>query len=108
MAGRRWQLKQNDPLFSFKFIQSKAQNLYKMLLSFSCNFISNIAKLEIFCMFVINKNKSLLSKNLKVVGSLGVKFDFFNPSGFEIQSDVDYRTSKIKFCSVRALKPHLN
>ena len=59
-------------------------------------------------MFVINKNKSLLSKNLKVVGSLGGKFDFFNPSGFEIQSDVDYKTSKIKFCSVRALKPHLN
>ena len=59
-------------------------------------------------MFVINNNKSFISGNLKAVGSLGGKFDFFSPSGFEIQSDFDYRTSKIKFYSVRALKYYPN
>ena len=41
-------LNRNDPLNSFKFIQSKAQNLYRMLSSFSYNFISNIENLKIF------------------------------------------------------------
>ena len=36
------------------------------------------------------------------------KFDFFSPSGFQIKRDFDYRTSKIKFYSVRALKCYLN
>ena len=45
---------------------------------------------------------------MKVVGPLGGKFDFFSPSGFEIQSDFDYRSSKIKFYFVRALKCYLN
>ena len=39
------------------------------------------------------------------MGPLGGKFDFFSPSEFEIQSDFDYRTSKIYF--VRALKCYL-
>ena len=39
---------------------------------------------------------------------LGGKFDFFSPSGFEIESDFDYRNSKIKFYFVRALKCYLN
>ena len=34
-------LNRNDPLYSFKFIQSKAQNWHKMLSSFSSNLISN-------------------------------------------------------------------
>ena len=37
----------NYPLYSFKFIQSKVQNGYKMLSSFSCILMSNIANLEI-------------------------------------------------------------
>ena len=45
---------------------------------------------------------------MKVVGPLRGKFDFFSPSGFEIQSDFDHRTSKIKFYFVRALKCYLN
>ena len=59
-------------------------------------------------MFVISNNKSFISQNLKVVSPLGEKFDFFSPSGFEIQSVSAYRTSKIKFYSVRALKCYLN
>ena len=38
----------NDPLCSFKFIQSKVQNWYKMLSSLSCNFISKTANFKIF------------------------------------------------------------
>ena len=75
-----------------------------MLSSFSYSFISNIANLKIFTYFVISNNKSFISVNLKAVGPLGGKFDFFSPLGFEIQSEFDYRTSKIKFYSVRALK----
>ena len=41
-------LNRNDPLYSFKFIQSKDQNWYKMLSSFSYDFISNIANMKIF------------------------------------------------------------
>ena len=59
-------------------------------------------------MFVISNNKSFISQNLKGVSPLGGKFDFFSPSGFEIQSVSAYRTSKIKFYSVRALKCYLN
>ena len=70
-----------------------------MLSVFSYNFISNIVNLKNFCIFVIS-NKSFISQNLKVVAPLGGKFDFFRPSGFEIQ--------KIKFHSVRALKCSLN
>ena len=56
---------------------------------FSYNFISNIAILKLFCIFVISNNKSFIFQNLKVAGPLGGKFDFFSPSGFEIQSDFD-------------------
>ena len=78
-----------------------------MLSSFSYNYIQH-NKLENFCIFVISNNKSLISQNLKVVGPLGGKFDFFSPSGFEMQNDFDSRTSQIKFYSVRALKCYLN
>ena len=40
-------LNRNDPLHSFKFIQSKAQNWYEMLLSFSYNYRSKTANLKI-------------------------------------------------------------
>ena len=39
---------------------------------------------------------------------MGGNFNFVSPSGFKTQSDFDYRISKIKFCSVRALKCYLN
>ena len=78
-----------------------------MLSSFSYNCISNVANKN-FCMFVMSNSKSFISQNLKVVGPLGGKSDLFSPSGFEIQSDLDYRTSKIMFYSVRTLKCYLN
>ena len=61
-----------------------------------------------FFIFVISNNKSFISQNLKVVGPLGGKLDFLSTSGFEIQIDFDYRTSKIKFYSVKALKCYVN
>ena len=57
-----------------------------------------------FLPILISNNKNFISQNLKVVGPFGGKFDFFSPSGFEIQSDFDDRTSKIKLYSGRALK----
>ena len=68
------------------------------------SFISNTANF----IFVISNNKSLISQNLKIVGPLGGKFDFFSPLTFEIQSAFYCRTSKIKFYFVRALKCYLN
>ena len=46
--------------------------------------------------------------NISSGRSLGRKVLFFSPSGFVIRSDFDYRASKIKFYSVRALKYYLN
>ena len=57
---------------------------------------------------MISNNKSFISQTWKAVDPLGRKFDFFSSSGFEIQTDFDYRTSKIKFYSVRTLKCYLN
>ena len=59
-------------------------------------------------MLVISNNKRFISQNLKVAVLLEGKFDFFSPSGFEILSDFDYKTSKFKLHSVRALKRYLN
>ena len=59
-------------------------------------------------MFVISNNKSFISQNLKAEGPLVGKLDFSSPSRFDIQSDFDYRTSEIKFYSVRTLKCDLN
>ena len=42
------------------------------------------------------------------MGPLGGRFDFSSPPGFEILRDSDYKTLKIKFYSVRALKCYLN
>ena len=66
------------------------------------NFIFNIANLTIFAYSA--SSKSFLFQILKVVVLLGGKFDSFSPSRFEIQSHFDYKTSKIKFYAVRALK----
>ena len=79
-----------------------------MLSSFSHYFISSIRNFKNFYIFVISNNKSFIFQNLKVVGPLREKFDFFCHSGFEIQSDFDYGSLKIKFYFVRALKCYLN
>ena len=58
-----------------------------------------MANLKIFAYFVISNNKSFISQNLKVVGPLGGKFDFFSPSEFEIQTDFDYKPqNKVLLC----------
>ena len=74
-----------------------------MLSSFGHNLLSIIANL-----FVISNKKSLIYQILKFVGPLRVKFHFFNPLGFEIQSDFDYKASEVKLFSVKALKQYLN
>ena len=91
----------DHPLYSLKFIQSRLK-----IDTQCCRLLAIIlyiySKHEKFCIFVISNNKSFLSPNLKAVGPLGGKFDLFIPWGCEIQSDFDYKTSKIKLYSVRA------
>ena len=61
------------------------------------------------CIYVINSNQSFIFQNLKVVGPLqGGNSNFFSPSGFEIQSDFNYRILKFKFYSVRSSKCYLS
>ena len=45
---------------------------------------------------------------LGVVCPLGVNFDFFSQLGFDIQTNSDHETQKIKLNSVRALKRCVN
>ena len=53
--------------------------------------------------------KSFIAQNLKVVGPFGGKFDFSVPRDLKIKAiNFDYRTSKIKFNSARALKCYVN
>ena len=40
--------------------------------------------------------------------SLGRNLDFFSPLGFDVQTNSDHKTQKIKLYSVRALKRYLN
>ena len=104
MAERRWRLKQK---WSFIFIQIHSVESSKLIQNFIIFLLSlyiQHSKLENFCIFVISNNKSFISQNLKVVVHWEESLIFFSPSGFEIQSDFDYRTSKIKSYSVRALK----
>ena len=51
-------------------------------------------------MVVISNNKSFISKILKVVVSLGGKFDFFSVLAFKIESNFEYL--KIKLYSFKA------
>ena len=57
---------------------------------------------------MISNNRSFISQNLTVMKPLGGKFNLYSPSGFEIKSDLYYRTSKFMFYFVRALKCYLN
>ena len=78
----------DHPLYSFKFIQLKAQNGYRLHIH------------------DLSNNKSFISQNLKAVhvGLLGRKFDFFSPSGSEVQSESAYKLSKINLYSVTDLQ----
>ena len=108
MAGGRWRLKQRR---SFIFIQShsvESSKLIQNVIIFQL-YISSLASLKTFAHLksaIIRV--SFEFQNLKDVGPLRANFDFFSPSVFKIQSVFYYRTSKIEFYSVRALKCHLN
>ena len=65
-------------------------------------------EIENFYIFVIINNQSFISQILKVVGPLREKVELFSHLEFEIQSNLDLETTKIKLCSVRALKRYLN
>ena len=52
--------------------------------------------------------QSFTSQNFEVVSPLGENLDFFNPLGFDVQTNSDHKTKKIKLYSVRSLKRYLN
>ena len=68
--------------------------------SFSHSFIPNTAKLERFTYMQYTE--------FGVVGPLGESFDLFSPLGFDVKTNSDHKTQKIKLYSVRALKRYLN
>ena len=48
-----------------------------------------------------------MSQILMVLDSLGEKFNFFNPLGFQAKSDFDHKTFKINSDSIRASEPYM-
>ena len=58
--------------------------------------------------FVIANIQSFTSQNFGVVGPLGENLDLSNPLGFDVQTNSDHKTQKIKLYSGRALKRYLN
>ena len=78
------------------------------LFSSSCRFISNTAKTGNVYIFVIADIHSFITQVFEVVGRLGENLDFFSPLGFDVQTNSDHKTQKIKLYSVRALKRYLN
>ena len=60
-------------------------------------------------MFVIaNIYRVFTSQIFGVAGPLGENLNFFSPLGFDVQTNSDHKTPKIKLYSVRALKLYLN
>ena len=58
--------------------------------------------------FVVVNIQSYTSQIFGVIGLLGENLDFFSPLEFDVQTNSDHKTQKIKLCSVRALKRYLN
>ena len=52
--------------------------------------------------------QGFISQIFGVVGPLGGKLDFFSPFGFDVKTNSDHKTQKIKLYSVRASKRYLN
>ena len=102
-------LEDNHPLlYSFKFIQSELKIDTKCCHPLAITLFFQLSKPENFCIFAISNAKSFISQNLKVVGPLRGKFDFFSLLGFEIQYDFDHKILNLKLCCARALKHYLN
>ena len=59
-------------------------------------------------MFLIANIQSFTSQIFGVVGPLAENLDFFSPLGFDVQTNSNYKTQKIKLYSVRTLKRYLN
>ena len=59
------------------------------------------------CLHVRNRQYTefhISSQIFGVVGPLGENLDFFSPLGFDVETNFDHKTQKIKLYSVRALK----
>ena len=76
--------------------------------SFSHNFTANLWKIGFFCFRVTSDYQSLIFENLKVVGLLGEKLDFYILLGIQIEIDFHPTNTRIKLNSFRTLKWYLN
>ena len=52
--------------------------------------------------------RSFISQIFGIVGPLEENLDFFSPLGFDVQTNSDHQTQKIKLYSFGALKRYLN
>ena len=72
-------------------------------------FSANLRKIEIFfSVFVHSDYHCFISQNLKVIGFLGQKFNFFIPLGTQIEIDFHSANKRIQLHSFIALKWYLN
>ena len=70
-----------------------------MLLSFSHNFVSNMANLTFFCIFIVSNNSSFISQILKLGGSFHI---FSVPQNSRFSNSL-HKASKIKLCLLKAV-----
>ena len=85
----------------------KGSFVFKSSSSFSHSFIPNRRILEMFT-YSYRQYTEVHISNFGVVIPLGENLDFFSPLGFDIQTNYDHKTQKIKLFSVRALKCYLD
>ena len=85
----------------------KGSFLFKSL-SFSHSFYIQHSKTGNVYIFVIAIIQSFTSQIFGVVGPLGENLDFFGPLEFDVQTNSDHKTQKIKLYKDRALKRYLN
>ena len=78
-----------------KLNEYKGSFLFKSSSSSSHSFIPNTAKLEMFT-FVIANIQSFTSQIFGVVGPLKENLDNFSPLRFDVETNSDHKTPKIK------------
>ena len=64
----------------------KSSKLIQNVIIFQLQLYIQHSKLENFCIFVISNNEIFIFQNLKVVGLLGVKFDFLVPQDLKFEA----------------------
>ena len=61
-----------------------------------------------FSVFGINSNETFIPQISTFLSRLEEKFNFFNPFGFEAESELNHKASKLMWNLTRASKTYLN